>query len=352
MYNPTTKECVWRSTNVTNFVCPPPGYDKRSCKSDQFSITYKATPGSDSAEKLTILANATEDVQISLDITRTANAPGWKIGKGPKGGCQYYGPDIEKPEGHLFHCFWPRTQCSGTIIYKGRAITANGHGMYVHAVMGMRPNLIASRWNFADFQSNEHGGVSAIQMELTTLDAYGLKGAGSGGVKVNFGSLVLGGKLVSVTTEVTLPGGKQPEEAKFKSRAFHYNLEHDADTDYDAPKTCEFVWAGPTTPGNPAGEVSASLKLDVTEGLIEKVDVLAEIPAMVKAVISYVAGTKPYVYQVNIDVLCDYCRLTKTAQQWMNPSELRVTCPDDIIPGGSSGISIKGTFYNEASFIS
>ena len=52
------------------------------------------------------------------------------------------------------------------------------------AVMGMRPNLIAARWNFADFQSTEHGGVSAIQMELTTQKEHGREGSGSGGVVV------------------------------------------------------------------------------------------------------------------------------------------------------------------------
>lgn len=304
MYNPTTKERVWKSTNVGNFVCPAPGHDKRSSKSDQFSITYKATPGSDTPEKFTILAHATDDVQLTLDITRPANVPGWKIGKGPKGGCSYYGPDIEKPEGFVFHGFWPRTQCNGTIVYNGRAIGANGPGMYVHAVMGMRPNLIASRWNFADFQSDAHGGVSAIQMELTTLDAYGPKGAGSGGVKVNFGSLVLGGKLVCVTAEVTLPGQEQPTDAKFKSRVFHHDTQHDVDTAYDTPKSLEFVWAGPTTSSNPPGDASASLKVDVSKGLIEKVDLLAEIPAMVKTVISYVANTKPYIYQVSSIIAC------------------------------------------------
>lgn len=36
----------------------------------------------------------------------------------------------------------------------------------------------------------------------------------------------------------------------------------------------------------------------------------------------------------------------------MNASKLKVTVPDAIIPGGSSGVEIPGTFYNEASFIS
>ncbi|EJD06688.1 survival factor 1 [Fomitiporia mediterranea MF3/22] len=339
LYNPTTKEHVWRSTNVSNFVSPAPGHDKRSCKSDQFTITYKSNPGSDTPESYTIFSHAAEDVQVSLDVMRPASAPGWKIGKGPKSGTSYYGPDIEKPDGFVFHSFWPRTQCKGHIIYKGKAIEASGPGMYVHAIMGMRPNLVASRWNFADFQSNEHGGVSAIQMELTTLDAYGPKGSGSGGVKVNFGSLVIGGKLVCVTAETILPGQKPSDAAKFKSRAFHYNTIRDPDTSYAAPQELEFIWAGPSTLKDVPGQLSASVKVDVgspskPKGLVEKVDFLAEIPAVVKAVISYVAGTKPFIYQ------------------WYNPTTLKVIAPDSIIPGGSAGIEIPGTLYNEASFIS
>ncbi|KAH8118080.1 survival factor 1 [Phellopilus nigrolimitatus] len=306
MYNPNTKERVWRSSNVANFVSPAPGLDKRSSKSDSFAITFKSKPGTDTPESFTIFAQVAEDVQITLDITRSASAPGWKIGKGPKSGFSYYGPDVEKPEGSVFHSFWPRTQCSGHIIYKGQAIPANGPGMYVHAIMGMPTNT---------------GGVSAIQMELTTLDAYGLNGAGSGGVKVNFGSLVLGGRLVCVTAETTLPGEDKHAETQFISRAFHYNTTVDSDTSYAQPKELEFV--------------SASVKVDVgtpsqPKGLVEKVDVLAEIPAMVKAVISYVAGTKP----------------------WTNPTTLKVTAPDAILPGASSGLDIEGYLYNEASFVS
>lgn len=304
LYNPNTKETVWRSVNVANFVTPPPGLDKRSSKSDQFTITYNSKPsadGTDASEVFTIFAHPSDDVQISIDITRIA--PGWKIGNGPKSGTSYYGHDIEKPDGFLSHAFWPRTQCSGTIIYKGKAIEANGPGMYVHAIMGMRPNLIASRWNFANFQSEEHGGVSAIQMELTTLDAYGPKGAGSGGVKVNFGSLVVDGKLVCVTAETKFADQEYPEDSEYVSRAFHYDTIVDADTSYAQPTELEFAWGGPLLSSEVSGKISANLTVEVgppdePKGLVEKVDVLAEIPAMVKAVISYVAGTKPYVYQV------------------------------------------------------
>ena len=304
MYNPNTKEKVWRSTNVSNFVSPPPNLDKRSCKADQFSITFKSTPGSDYPESYKIVAHATEDVQITLDVTRSADAPGWKIGNGPKGGFSYYGQDPERAEGFVYHSFWPRTMVNGAIIYKGNLISASGPGMFVHAIMGMRPNLVASRWNFCDFQSDEHGGVSAIQMELTTLDAYGPKGAGSGGVKVNFGSLVVGGKLVCVAAETTLPSEGDKPEGKFVSRAFHFDGTHDPDTSYAMPSRIQFVWGGPSVLPSVSGQISASLDIDTgkpddSRGLVEKVDVLAEIPAVVKAVISYVAGTKPYIYQVS-----------------------------------------------------
>ena len=125
---------------------------------------------------------------------------------------------------------------------------------------------------------------------------------GSGGVTVNFGSVVVGGKLVCVTTEIKWPGKDYPEGVTYVSRASHHNTEHDPDTTYAKPKELQFAWSGPSLLKDASGKVSAELKVDVgsnaaPKGLIEKVDVLAEIPAMVKAVISYVAGTKPYVYQ-------------------------------------------------------
>ncbi len=303
MYNPVTKERVWRSANVTNFTTPPPGLDKRSCKGDQFTVTYKSKPGSDTPESYTIHAKVSDDVQVSIEVTRPQSAPGWKIGKGPKGGYSYYGTDPDKPDGYVIHRFWPLTQASGHVIYKGKAIEANGPGIFNHVIMGMRPNLIASRWNYAQFHSELHGGISAIQMELTTPAAHGRNGSGSGGVKVNIGSLVIGGKLACVTAETTWPDEPQDSQALIKSRAYHRDTVIDSDTSYPQPKELEFVWAGQSLISDSSDQIQAKVKVDVgppsaPKGLVEKVDVLAEIPAMVKAVISYVAGTKPYIYQV------------------------------------------------------
>ncbi|TFK47774.1 survival factor 1 [Heliocybe sulcata] len=337
LYNPASKEKIWRSVNVSNFVSPPPGLDKRSSKSDQFTITHKTYAGSDYPESYTINANLSDDLQISLEIKRPASMPGFKVGKGPKGGYSYFGADTEKPEGYVIHRFWPRNVGSGHIIHKGQATPIHGPGMFVHAIQGMRPNLVASRWNFANFQSEEHDGVSAILMDFTTTDAYGRKGAGSGFVTVSVGSLVVGGKLALVTTETKWPDEPLPEAGNVMSRAVHLKPAHDPDTGYDAPTEIVYRWAGPSIGSE--GPVDATLQVPLGDpssynGLIEKVDVLAEIPYVLKTVVNYVAGTKPYIYQ------------------WFKDARLVVKGPESVHPGLSEGLTIEGKLYSEATFIS
>jgi len=240
---------------------------------------------------------------------------------------------VDNPEGYVFHKFWPRTKCSANIVVKGKAIIAKGDGMFVHAIQGMRPNLVASRWNFAFFESKENGGASAIMMELTTTPDFGKRGNGSGGVKINVGSLVVGGKLLAVTAETIWPGETVDETAEIQSRAVHVDTKKDKDTGYNAPTRLAYHWSGPSLSAEAPGTVKASIDLTVGDpqsytGLVEKVDVLAEIPKVIKAVIAYAAGTKPYIYT------------------WCNPTTLSVT-----LPGGEKS-DINGIVFNEATFIS
>ncbi|KAI9627317.1 hypothetical protein KEM48_009944 [Puccinia striiformis f. sp. tritici PST-130] len=101
----------WKSTNVTNFKTPPPPtesasikYDRRSCKADPISI---------------LLDPAQSDRYTVSGKHETRGYP-----------------------------------CSGRLVIDGRTIELDGsRAIFVHAIQGMRPNLIASRWNFCNFQS-------------------------------------------------------------------------------------------------------------------------------------------------------------------------------------------------------
>lgn len=245
-------------------------------------------------------------MQISLEVKRYGGVPGFKVGKGPKGGYSYFGADLQKSDGYVVHRFWPRLFAEGHFVHNGKAEVIEGPGMFVHAIQGMRPNLVAASWNFAHFQSSASDGVSAIQMEFKTIDQYGKRGAGSGGVVVNVGSLVVGNKLVAVTAETIWPK-EDPSagEAVVKSKATHLKPEHDPDTSYNKPNEILFEWKGVSLIPEAPGDITAQQLVDLgsvvkPRGLIEKVDVLAEIPYVVKMAVSYVAGTKPYIYQVRL----------------------------------------------------
>lgn len=306
VYDSKTGEQTWKSINVKNFVTPPPGLDKRSSKADEFTVTYK--PHSDKPdfpESYTIFANLDKDMQISLELKRYGGVPGFKVGKGPKGGYSYFGTDTKKPDGYVVHRFWPRLLADGHFVHNGKAEVLQGPGMFVHAIQGMRPNLVAASWNFAHFQSPAADGVSAIQMEFKTTDQHGKRGSGSGGVIVNLGSLVVGNKLVSITAETIWPKEDRPKEAAVQSKTTHLQPEHDPDTGYNKPNEILFEWKGTSLIPGASGDITAHETVSLgtvakPKGLMEKVDVLAEIPYVVKMAVSYVAGTKPYIYQVRL----------------------------------------------------
>ena len=66
---------------------------------------------------------------------------------------------------------------------------------------------------------------------------------------------------------------------------------------------------------------------DVTKGFIEKVDVLAEIPYVIRKGYAAISGTKPFIFQYH------------------NPATLQVNLGDKNVP-------VKGWLYTEASFVS
>lgn len=87
------------------------------------------------------------------------------------------------------------------------------------------------------------------------------------------------------------------------SSATHSNSIKDKDTGYEAPGSIQFQWESDRqgAGGRVKAEVSAGQGIQLGQnGLMEKVDVLAEIPYVIRKGLAAVTGTKPYIYQVSL----------------------------------------------------
>lgn len=127
---------------------------------------------------------------------------------------------------------------------------------------------IASAWNTITFQSPAY---SAVMMEFKTPPSYG-------STKVTVGIVATDGKI--------LCAGAQ-DAIEFTA------TKHDAEVGWDEPESVSMTWKGRPEDGNAfSARLSGSLG-----GRVERVDVLAQIPKFLKAVIASASGTKPFIYQ-------------------------------------------------------
>lgn len=308
LWEPSKNLSIWKSVPVHNFRVDEA--DRRSSSSDQFNISVS---GDGTGDKYTLTGKYDKDVQISLTFERRSEA--FKLGMGPRGGMTYFGtlsdkapadanaPDTKAgSEGFVVHRFWPRCAVEGTAVVNGEPVDFAGtRGIFVHAIQGMRPNLVAARWNFANFHTvpTTEGEEEAalIMMEFTTTQNHGLK-------VVNVGCVVVGDKLVSVTC------GGEGIPAGEGSDVQHIEPVKDAETGYNAPSKVVYTWRGKSLAD--AGDVHAELAVDLitnkepyeTRGLVEKVDVLGQIPYIIKKFVNYAAGAKPFIYTVRRLYLC------------------------------------------------
>ncbi|KAI5966340.1 SVF1 [Candida pseudojiufengensis] len=182
-------------------------------------------------------------------------------------GMTFYGDNKDEPWGSMRHLFWPRCNINGKIITKqyGEIKILNGLTMFVMALQGMKPHHAAKSWNFLNFQSSNY---SAIQMEFTTPKSYNT-------TKVNIGIIIEDDKILVAT---------------INNDVIHIDSKHDS-VGWPVPKAIQFKYIDPETK-NDLAIVSGDLK-----NLVERVDVMAEIPQFVKNIVSGVAGAKPYIYQ-------------------------------------------------------
>ncbi|KAF9985938.1 putative cell survival pathways protein [Mortierella antarctica] len=271
------------SINLTNFVLSA---DKRSASTNLMTINM-----SPDGQKFTIQVTNPPDLIVSLTFERTAK--GYKIGEGKS----FFG------DGYVSHKFWPACKVSGMMIVEGKAHDMAGEGTFVHAIQGMRPHLVASKWSYVDFsgknaETSNKAKLSLIQ--FTTPDYYG-------SATVTQGSLVLNGDLVAVAVD---------------NKTEFVKTEFDEETGYHPPTEVNYVWEGKTLEGAKPFKAVLNVK---PKGLCQKVDLLAEIPwALRKIVSTFVA--KPIIYQ------------------WYDEASAVITV-------GEAEHKLAGHVYHEATFV-
>lgn len=252
------EDCVWTSTNLEDF----------EAKGTEFNAHNVSISLSEDATTYKISSHVNENSIVDFTVKRLSE--GFKIGET---GNSLYGEDPAAPWGSMRHVFWPRNSLNGTIkIGEGRTIEIkDGQAMYVMAMQGMKPHHAAARWNFVNFQAPT---TSVVVMEFTTPASYGSCTVSVGGVTRDNALL-----FTSIDVKVT-----------------HLDAEVD-EVGWPAPKRITFDLTGPAPhPDKDANTYTAHLSGDLSK-LVERVDVMAEIPNFVKKVVAGVSGAKPYIYQ-------------------------------------------------------
>lgn len=254
-YPGQSKPNLWCSDQLTNVDFSD---DKSNFYADNCAVELSEDGTSYSIKSMT-----NQSAIVNLTVTRTA--PGFVVGKDGK---TTYGTDLENPWGSMRHAFWARNKLEGSIMTKDGPIDFKGKALFIHALQGMKPHHAAAKWNFADFQGEN---FSAVLMEYTTPPSYGSTVVSVGGI-VKDGEIITAGSTNSAT---------------------HTATHGDAENDWPEPSAVKFLWAGKSKDGK---DVEAVLEGPLNERL-DKVDVMAEVPAFVKKIVAGAVGTKPYIYQ-------------------------------------------------------
>ncbi|KAK5674672.1 putative cell survival pathways protein [Elasticomyces elasticus] len=251
------KPHLWCSDNISNFEFSA---DKQNFKSQGCTMDI-------SADGKSYHIKSTMNTKSVVDITFTQTAPGYKAGKN---GTSTFGTDPKKPWGRMRHFAWPRCQVEGSIMTQQGPVDFKGHGLFNHALQGMKPHFAAAKWNFCNFQSPTY---SAFLMEFTTPPSYAE-------TSVCIGCIAVDGKI--------LFGGASPS-----TKVEHTEIKGDPDNDWPEPGAITFTWSGKGTDGE---DFTARLAGSI-QPRIDRIDVMGELPKFVKQIVVGASGTKPYIYQ-------------------------------------------------------
>lgn len=288
MYNKdSSKVRVWRLTHLEDFQIRGTNFYAKN-------LSLELVDGLKYVLKLAVSLDPLVPLDLVVDMTVTRLAPAVLVGRD---GTTLYGTDVKNPWGLMRHAFWPKNKVTGHVEIEGTKVEfQNAHGMLLHALQGMKPHHAAAAWNFVNWQSEDY---AAVQMEFTTPASYAY-------TKVNIGILVSKDRILSVSVNnkiehldasVDTVGWPVP-----KKIVFHFD-------GVDSEASDESVADGS------AKKVEATLSGDLSN-LVERVDVMGEIPGFVKTIAGAVSGTKPFIYQYANELELDVAGSKTSGMAW------------------------------------
>ncbi|KAJ5226996.1 survival factor 1 [Penicillium citrinum] len=246
---------IWHSDSLSNII-----FDEQmlSIAADNLTITLNEEGDSYSIK-------STVNPNCAVDLKFTRKAPGFAVGKN---GTSTFGTDPKNPWGSVSHAFWARCAVEGTITTKEKTYDLAGRGVFIPALQGMKPQHVASRWNFINFQTPS---FSAIMMEYTTPPSYGSTVVNVGGI-LKDGEIVYGGATNKIT---------------------HTSSEQDPESEWPEPTSIKWEWTGKSADGQ---DIHAQVDGPLGKRL-DRVDVMGEVPGFIKSIAGSVAGARPYIFQ-------------------------------------------------------
>ncbi|KAJ3249513.1 putative cell survival pathways protein [Chytriomyces hyalinus] len=259
--------------------------DKLSVTCEQFSINHNAATGG-----YHILFNLGEEATVDAVFEPTDGL--FKVNDGKS---LFHETETE---GYIQTAYMPKAKVAGSITFKGVKSDAKGSGMFLRAIQ-CKPQCV-QKFNFVNLQT-ANDAVMLYEFEMP-------KDGGYKASCVSIGAIVRNGKTLAVTT-------------KNKSVFVQKQLDEDF-SGYDVPTQLFYTWNGKTKETGEDVRIEMSL---VQTNLVDKIDVLAELPYLLRVFIQTFI-TAPFLYQ------------------WFEEVTAKVTV-------GSEEFEIRGKAFIECSFL-
>eukprot|EP00842_Homolaphlyctis_polyrhiza_P003949 jgi/Hompol1/4555/HPOL_000111-RA len=237
--------------------------DKLSSSCGPMTVTYKhgaTTPG----PSYKVSYNALPALSIEIEMDAVVEA--YQV----NGGKHFFDPNTPS-SGYISYRSVPKASVTGHFTIDGVMHDAVGYGVFSHVIQS--PPYNVARWNYCNFQNANDA--------LILYQFHTAKGKFPQDT-VSQGCLVLNGKTVAVTIN---------NHTVFEGTAV------DSFSGYHIPKAVKHVWEGTANDGEP---IKIEMRLAL-EQLLDKIDVLAELPFLIRTFIQTFI-TAPFVYQWIEDV--------------------------------------------------